>query len=139
MSDLREQLAFYRGIVAPDVSRAGVRVYELKIGKNPTSNGFHYELVLIQSTRNDRQVGGRIQMDLEGSKDGAQQTVKLDDALIGSDKNLQFSFKYFEEFSGDFRLPDGFKPMRVIVTLTPATAGTPNVREQFDWAKVIKG
>lgn len=139
VADLREQLAFYRGIVAPDVSRAGVRVYEFKVVKNATSNTFHYELVLIQSNRNDRQVGGRILMDIEGLQNGVQQTVKLDETSMTSAKNLQFSFKYFEEFSGDFELPAGFKPIRVLVTLAPDANGSPNVKEQFDWAKVIKG
>lgn len=139
VSDLREQLAFYRGIVAPDVSRAGLRVYEFKVGKNPTSNAYHYELVLIQSSRNDRQVGGRILVTIDGVQGGAQQTIKLDDMLKGESKTLQYSFKYFEEFNGDFSLPEGFKPLRVVVTLAPTATGTPNVREQFDWAKVTKG
>lgn len=139
VSDLREQLAFYRGIVSPDVSRAGVRVYEFKLGKNPTSNLFHYELVLIQSTRNDRLVGGDILMDIEGLKDGTQQILKLREIATGTVKDLQFSFKYFEEFSGEFQLPEGFKPMRVLVTLAPDASGSPHVKEQFDWLKLIKG
>ena len=139
VSDLREQLAFYRGIVAPDVSKAGVRVYEFKVVKNPTSQAYQYELVLIQSTRSERQVGGRIQIQIEGISRGAQQTLKLDETLAGSAQNLQFSFKYFEQFTGDFRLPEGFKPIRVLVTLVPTTAKSPSVREQFDWARIMKG
>lgn len=138
VSDLREQLAFYRGIVAPDVSRAGVRVYEFKLSKTPTSTQFHYELVLIQSSRNDRVVGGKIAVSIEGMRGGAQEAVKLDQLIMGETKNLQFSFKYFEEFSGDFRLPEGFKPMRVWVTLAPDATGIPAVKEQFDWVKIIK-
>ena len=139
VSDLREQLAFYRGIVAPDVSKAGVRVYEFKVVKNPTSQVYQYELVLIQSTRSERQVGGRIQIQIEGISNGSQQTLKLDETLAVSAQNLQFSFKYFEQFTGDFRLPEGFKPIRAQVTLVPTTAKSPSVREQFDWDKITKG
>lgn len=139
VSDLREQLAFYRGIVSPDLSRAGVRVYEFKVAKTNTSNTFHYELVLIQSVRHDRQVGGRIQMNVEGLKDGTRQTLKLDEIVMGTAKNMQFSFKYFEEFNGDFRLPAGFKPARVLVTLATDVEGAPDVREEFEWSKIIKG
>ncbi|HVT37369.1 MAG TPA: DUF6776 family protein [Nevskiaceae bacterium] len=138
VADLREQLAFYRGIVSPDLSRAGVRVYEFKVDKSTTSNAYRYELVLIQSVRHDRQVGGRVQIDVEGTKDGAAQTFKLDDAALGGAKNLQFSFKYFEEFNGEFHLPAGFRPVRVVVTLATDQADAPDVKEQFDWDKVTK-
>lgn len=138
VSDLREQLAFYRGIVAPDTSRAGVRVYEFKLVKTPTSNVYRYELVLIQSTRSERQVAGRIALELEGVSHGAQQTLKLDASLLSPAQDLEFSFKYFEEFTGELRVPPGFRPMRILVTLVPATAKVPNVKEQFDWAKTIQ-
>jgi hypothetical protein len=138
VADLREQLAFYRGIVSPDLSRAGVRVYEFKVDKSTTSTGFHYELVLIQSVRHDRQVGGRIQIDMEGTKDGVAQTLKLEDAALGGAKTLQFSFKYFEEFNGEFHLPPGFRPVRVTVTLATDQADVPDVKEQFDWDKIVK-
>src|SRR5690606_11397000 len=42
VSDLREQLAFYRGIVAPEQSRAGVRVYEFKVEPGTEQGAFRY-------------------------------------------------------------------------------------------------
>ncbi|MFP5306010.1 MAG: DUF6776 family protein, partial [Gammaproteobacteria bacterium] len=69
-SDLREQLAFYRGIVAPEQSRAGVRVYELKLLPGAEADRYRYELVLIQSVRHDKRVAGRIALELVGQRGG---------------------------------------------------------------------
>ncbi|MEQ1440685.1 DUF6776 family protein [Fontimonas sp. SYSU GA230001] len=139
-SDLREQLAFYRGIVAPEQSRAGVRVYEFKLAPGAAAGGIHYELVLIQSVRHDKRVAGRIELELVGQQDGAE--TRLPWAKITSDDgaaNLVFSLKYFEEFAGDIRLPPGFQPTRVVVTLIPDGNGMPRVEESFDWVRVFNG
>jgi hypothetical protein len=138
VSDLREQLAFYRGIVSPDLARAGVRVYDLKLTPGPTNpRAFHYELALIQSVRHDRRIGGSINLLLEGTKNGIKQTLRWEDVATGDAKNLLFSFKYFEEFSGDLTLPEGFKPIRVSARLVTDVEGAPPVEDQFDWDKIV--
>lgn len=137
VSDLREQLAFYRGIVSPDLARAGVRVYDLKLTPGAKPNAFHYELALIQSVRHDRRIGGSINLLLEGMKNGVKQTLRWEDLVTGDAKNLLFSFKYFEEFSGDLSLPEGFKPMRVTARLVTDVEGAPPVEDQFDWNKIV--
>lgn len=137
VSDLREQLAFYRGIVSPELSRAGVRVYDFKLSRSTASNAFRYELVLIQSVRHDRRIGGQVQLVVEGTQNGVRQTLKLDEVALGANKDLAFSFKYFQEFGGDFRLPPGFRPEQVTVTLSTDVPGAPDVREQFEWSKAL--
>ena len=136
-ADLREQLAFYRGIVSPDLSRAGVRVYDLKLTQGKDDRTYRYELALIQSVRHDRRIGGRIELTLEGMQGGARQTLRWDDLVSGDAKNLLFSFKYFEEFSGELHLPAGFKPLRVTARLVTDVEGAPPVEDQFDWGKIV--
>jgi hypothetical protein len=137
VSDLREQLAFYRGIVSPDLARAGVRIYDLKLTPGANPRAFHYELALIQSVRHDRRIGGNINLLLEGTKSGVKQTLRWEDVATGDNKNLLFSFKYFEEFSGELSLPEGFKPMRVTAKLVTDVEGAPPVEDQFDWDKIV--
>lgn len=136
VSNLREQLAFYRGIVSPDLSRAGVRVYDLKLKRSKTSESYLYDLVLIQSVRHDRRMSGRIELAIEGVSDGQPHTLNWSNVSPGSSKNLLFSFKYFEEFSGELRLPAGFKPLRVTARLL-MDGGMPTIEDQFDWNKIV--
>lgn len=139
-SDLREQLAFYRGIVAPEQSRAGVRVYEFKMAAAPEPGRFRFELVLIQSVRHDKRVAGRIGLELVGQRDGAEARLPWA-ALVADDaaRNLLFSLKYFEEFSGEIVVPQGFEPGRVVVTLVPEGDSAARVEESFDWDRILSG
>lgn len=130
---LREQLAFYRGIVSPKEARAGVRVQELKMQR--TAVGWNYNLVLIQSVREEARIAGTIALSIEGVQGATKKTLAMADLLMAGDKNLVFSFKYFEEFKGEFRLPSGFKPLQAVVTLTPVD-DRPAIVDQFDWAKI---
>lgn len=138
VSDLNEQLAFYRGIVSPELSRAGVRVYDFKLSKAAASGTFRYELILIQAVRHNRKIGGRIQIAIEGQQNGSRQTLALNEISLGDSKELTFSFKYFEEISGEFQIPADFRPEQVTVTLVAEGAGAQNVREQFQWNKAFK-
>lgn len=135
-ADLREQLAFYRGIVSPDEANAGVRVYDFKVEKSKIGASYRFDLVLIQSVRHERRVEGRIDASISGLTRGQRQTLKLSDIAVGDARNLVFSFKYFQEFSGDFRLPEGFRPVRVTVSVVPDGAGQSAVEEQYDWSKI---
>lgn len=138
VSDLNEQLAFYRGIVSPELSKVGIRIYDLKLSKLPASDTFRYELVLIQAVRHNRKITGRIQIAIAGQSQGTRQVLSLDDLMVEGDGQIAFSFKYFEEIAGEFRLPPGFKPEQVDVTLVADGAGEQNVSSQFSWEKSFK-
>lgn len=133
-ASLREQLAFYRGIASPNQSGAGVRVQDLRVRKSGES--WHYELVLIQSVREETRIAGKAGVTIEGVLNGkTPQTLDLAGLVSAGDQNLVFSFKYFEEFSGDFKLPAGFKPSKVTVKLTPVDA-RPEVVDEYPWASI---
>ncbi len=130
---LREKLAFYRGIASPDETKAGVRVQELKMHKK--DGLWHYELVLIQSVREESRIAGNADLRIDGVMGSKPQSYGLASLITTGEKNLVFSFKYFEEFSGDFKLPAGFKPLKAVVTLNPAD-DRPTVVNQFEWANI---
>ncbi|MGH8446458.1 MAG: DUF6776 family protein [Solimonas sp.] len=138
-SDLREQVAFYRGIAAPDQARAGVRVQELRLDKPANrKNVYRFFLTLIQSVRHEKRVGGRVELTIVGRSSGsAERRIALQELAPDVARNLLFSLKYFEEFSGEFQLPDGFTPQRMLVTLVPSSDGAPQTEEGFDWQRVL--
>ena len=136
VADLQEQVAFYRGIVSPDASRAGVRVYEFKVYPTAVTNVFRYDLVLIQSVRHDRRVAGRVEISLHGVSGGQTTVHRLSDLALSGERNLLFSFKYFEEFGGEFRLPNGFRPTRAVVSVVPDGGSVPKVEDGFEWSKI---
>ncbi len=136
-ADLREQLAFYRGIVSPQESQTGVRVYEFKVSKAAQPDQYHYELVLIQSVHHDKRLAGTIDVVFDGAKAGQKQSFKLSDTVVGDRKNLLFSFRYFQELSGTFRIPEGVRPSRATVQLLPE-GDSPKVEDEYDWTKIVQ-
>lgn len=130
---LREQLAFYRGIASPNETKAGVRVQEFKVRKKDAQ--WHFEMVLIQSVREESRIAGTAVVRIEGIQGGKPQGYPLANLITAGEKNLVFSFKYFEEFSGEFKLPAGFKPLKVVVTLDPAD-DRPTVVNDYEWANI---
>ena len=135
-SNLREQLAFYRGIASPQQSSEGLRVYDLKISPQLQAAGsYNFELLLIQPMHHNHPVKGRAKLAVTGLQDGKARTYRFARLLVGGRKSLLFSFKYFQELDGSIQLPKGFRPLRVTVTLQQADR-KPRVDESFDWSKV---
>ena len=137
VSDLKEQLAFYRSIVSPEQSRAGIRIYDFRLSKAESSDTFRYELVLIQAVRHERKIDGRILILIEGQQDHTRRSLSLEELAMGDAQARTFSFRYFEEISGEFRLPPGFRPEQVKVNLVAESNGQ-NVEQQFDWGRAFK-
>ncbi len=137
LAGLKEQLAFYRGIVSPEQSRAGVRVYQLAVRTDPSDPGLHlYDLVLIQSLRHDRTISGRVTIQLRGLLDGRQVAYDLGQLPLGGQNALTFSFKYFQQLGGTFRLPSRMQPTSVRVVLEGD--GSPQVEESYKWDEVFR-
>jgi hypothetical protein len=132
-ASLREQLAFYRGVMSPQALLSGLHVNELRVSTGP-SGVFHYDLVLVQAARQDRHASGRVELRVIGRDRRVQRSLSLPELGIGG--ALRFSFRHFQELSGEMKLPTGFKPERVVVTLLPDSGDTPHVEQDFEWSRV---
>ena len=137
-SNLREQLAFYRGIVSPKESSEGLRIYDFKVDGRSKSDVYDFDLLLVQVIHHDRRVSGTAQVRFDGVQDGKSASYSLSSLALGKDPSLDFAFKYFQEIEGRFKLPKGFRPLRVTVTLDPKQ-GLPKVENEYDWAKIRRG
>lgn len=137
-ADLREQVAFYRGIVSPDEAQTGFRVMEMHATPMDKPRQWNLDLVLVQSSRKDKKVDGQIKGELAGlDAKGKVQTLNLEQVLLSDDKTVAFSFKYFEELSIQVGLPEGFRPLRVNVSLMPQDKSLTQVDEAFEWANIL--
>lgn len=136
LAALKEQVAFYRGIVSPEESSAGVRVYELQMRPGSEPDLYQYDLVLIQVMRHDSTVGGNADLVFIGLQDGQPRNYRLAELEVERGKTLLFSFRYFQQLNGSIRLPRGFAPSRVQVDVV--RNGNPPIRFQqaYDWNKV---
>jgi len=134
MLEMREELAFYRGIVSPQGGKAGLQVQRFQVRPVDASGRYTFELVLTQLKRNDRYARGTVSLELKGAKAGKAQSLALTDLLVDEPGSLKFKFRYFQEFSGDFELPEGFVPESVVIKVQPSGKGQPDgVEKTVEW------
>lgn len=131
--ELKEELAFYRGIVSPKDGSRGLKLQDFDMTRGINDRHWRYKLVLTQVLNNDRLATGSIALEISGVRDGQPSRFGLKDLSEGDIDELTFRFKYFQDFEGDLVLPDGFEPGQVIVTIDPRGKRLDRFEETFDW------
>lgn len=133
---LKEEVAFYRGIVAPENSSAGVRVQSLRVAANGQPRGFTYKLVLTQMDKDSKPAKGSVNILLQGIKDKAPAEFAVDQLAGKDNAAYRFQFKYFDKSEGDIILPEAFMPTRVVVEVTTESPKRTRVESVYSWQEV---
>ena len=130
----REEVEFYRGIVAPGDVQSGLRIHRFSLEGGSGAGEYHYDLVLTQLKHNDSLVTGVVDWKIAGLMLGEPGELALAGVTNPAVKHLKFRFRYFQELAGTIRLPDGFEPEKVILNVVPEGKGKPpSVKQTFDW------
>jgi hypothetical protein len=128
--ELKEEVAFYRSIVAPRESSRGLRIQRFKITPSNQNKTFRYKLVLTQVIKNNRNTRGKIEIHIEGVQKGKHRTMSLAEVSVEKQNELPFKFKYFQSFEGDLIIPGDFVPSRVNVKVV---SNRVTLDKTFDW------
>lgn len=135
--ELKQEVAFYRGIVAPTEAASGLHITDLTFDPLGGGNGFHFKLVLTQVLKNEYIVRGRVRIFIDGLQAGRQKQLSLSEVSGGKlQDDLSMHFKYFQNIEGDIVLPDGFVPSSVVVDLIPTGKGRTRIKKNFEWADI---
>ncbi len=137
MLELREEVAFYRGIVGPADITKGLQIQSFMVKRNGETNTYRYRLIMTQYGKNTRPVQGVAKMRVAGVQDGKPRELELRDIDSQGRAYMKFRFKYFQELAGEMALPEGFVPLKVILKTIPQGKGVPRTERTFSWAEVI--
>jgi len=137
MLELKEEVAFYRGIVAPMETASGLNIPSLQMTEIGEAGVYRFKLVFTQMKSNQHVVKGYAQVVFEGVKDGTQVQLSLKEVSGGALNKLKLRFKYFQNNEGEIVLPKGFLPSRVLVELVPNGKGMTRLKKTFDWSDII--
>jgi hypothetical protein len=131
----REEVKFYRGIMAPGDVPSGLHIHRLELTRGLQSDDYHYDLVLTQMKHHDRIVTGQVEWKIIGNNGGETRELKLSDVTRPEVDHLGFRFRYFQHLTGIIRLPKGFRARMVVLSVkaTGKDAVDP-VEQSFDWA-----
>lgn len=126
---LREELAFYRGIVSPSDARRGVRIHDLEV--DGVGEAWRYRLMLIQAMQHDRQAQGTATLTVFGTAAGEPASFAV------HPDGTAYDFRYFQALDGDILLPQGFTPDRIEVVLQPRSERETAIQQTFDWPGAV--
>ncbi len=133
--ELKEELAFYRGIVSPRDASRGLRLQKFTFEENGNSRSYRYKVVLSQVLKNDRVARGNVQLAFEGLQSGEPKVLKLRDVTEKRINELNYKFKYFQNIEGNIEIPAGFVAARIVLRIFPRGRRQDMIEKTFDWPK----
>ncbi len=133
--ELKEELAFYRGIVSPRDASRGLRLQKFTFEENGNSRSYRYKVVLSQVLKNDRLARGNVQLLFEGLQKGQPVVLKLRDVTEKRINDLKYKFKYFQNIEGIVEIPIGFTASRIILRIFPRGRKQDMIEKTFNWPK----
>jgi hypothetical protein len=133
--ELKEEVAFYRGIITPRDAAQGLYLQSFKVEPNGTPRGYRYKVILTQVFQNEHHARGTLRLSIEGSHNQQPTVLALSDVTEKRIKELEYRFKYFQNMEGDIQLPAGFKPKRAIVSVLPSGRSNDEatIEKTYDW------
>jgi hypothetical protein len=134
MLALKQEVAFYRGIVAPAEAASGLGITSFQVTDIGGERAYRFKLVMTQLKTNNRMVKGDVRISLEGVRNGQQERLGLKEISGGALDKLKLRFKYFQNIEGEIVLPEGFLPSRVRVEVVPVGKGWTRFKKTFDWS-----
>jgi hypothetical protein len=134
MLEMRQEVAFYRGIVNSEDVAPGLRIQSFKLRQADAAQ-FQYRLVLTQLASTKARIQGKAEIALSGLRNGAETDLPAVELLSeAGTADLRFSFRNFQELRGVLNLPAGFIPLRVHLRAVPKDGGV--VERTFSWTDV---
>ncbi len=125
----RQDLAVYRGVIAPGSSGSALQVQQLHITAEDAANHFVAHLILMQGGKPDATVSGEVSVRVTGELKGESALI---DAL-GSAAKGTVSFRYYQAVDYQIALPDGFHPAEVQITLRDSRKNATAATQSFPW------
>lgn len=135
----QQDLAFYKGVLAPGTRREGVRIKAFELQATDKSTHFRYKILLSRVGKGEEPLEGQLQVAIVGKQ--GDQDVTLDLASLQADESVQsfnFAFKHFQAIpeAGRFAellLPEGFIPREIKVRAE--VKGQNPLLRTFKWNK----
>lgn len=121
----QQDLAFYKGVLAPASRREGLRIKAFELQATDRPAHFRYKILLSRVGKGDTPLEGQLQVSVLGRQ--GEQAVTLELAALTQglpdalpEQAIAFSFKHFQaipaaERFAELKLPGGFVPLEVKV------------------------
>lgn len=136
ISGLKEEVALYKGLMDPKSLSQGLQIAGLELSQLSSEGVYRYELLLTQVALRRSYISGDMRLEVSGRFDSegadGEAVLSLTELNPAVAYPVKFKFRYFQDLSGQLRLPDGFQPVRVLVTASQK--GKQPLTATFPWS-----
>ena len=133
---LQADLAFYRRLGGANGSQAPLAVHYLELQATQSPQVYRIIFTLTQNLRWAAVIAGRVQLGVDGIRDGVAVHLTGEELLAESAEPLSFKFKYFQQLERLITLPEGFEASRLTVRLRSGRLRTP-VEQSMEWQSLF--
>jgi len=131
--DLKEELAFYRGIVTARGKTQALDIQSFKVQQDGDEGQYRYKLVLTRVMKNDKVVKGSVILTVAGEQEGSFKELSLGELSAKGEDDLKLQFRYFQRLEGLLTLPEGFVPHRVLLQVTTKGKKRARLEKAYNW------
>ena len=136
IANLQADLAFYRRLGGANGSQAPLAVHYLELQPTQSPRVYRIIFTLTQNLRWASVISGRIQLGIDGIRNGVAQHLTQDQLLAESAEPLKFKFKYFQQLERLITLPKDFEASRLTIRLRSGSLRTP-VEQSMEWQSLF--
>ncbi|MCL6270498.1 hypothetical protein M3P05_11250 [Sansalvadorimonas sp. 2012CJ34-2] len=136
---LSRDIRFYQNIMNPELANQGVSVKSFELQPAGDSGRFQWKMTVVQNGKNHRFQKGRLLARLEGFRNGKKAGYDFAELTPEFNKGGEkLGFRYFQGIPGDgiwgsLKLPEGFEPERLDVTIQLSSPSKKVTKKSFDW------
>jgi Family of unknown function (DUF6776) len=138
-SKVEEELTFLRSMVADKKTRNGIQIREFKLERAGEKGVYRYRFAITRSDKGSDLATGSIFIAVDGIRNGQPKWLPLREITDNNAETLLMKFKQFQDVEGVIRLPDSFKPNKMIVEIKPNNNKLSPVKQRFNWAITSQG
>ena len=138
-SKIKEELTFLRSMVANKETRDGIQIRKFKLERAGAKGVYRYRFAITRGDKGADMATGSIFIGVDGIRDGQPKWLPLRDITDDNSEMLPMRFKQSQDVEGVIRLPDSFKPKKMIVEIKPNSDKLSPVMQRFDWTVTSEG
>mgnify|MGYP000051679363 FL=1 len=131
---LEQDVMFYRQVMTPELAEPGLIIAEFTVQPSNLPATYHYRAVFRQAGAGDRELKGKVQIDVMGTRAGEKVLLPLQDLVFGVETvNTVLNFRYFQNIEGELVLPADFQPMQVEIRAESMEPQQRKLEKLFNW------
>lgn len=117
---LQQDLAFYKGVLAPASRKEGLRIRSFELQSTDSPRNFRYKLLLSRVGEDNKPLKGKVRITVVGKQAGKAVTLDLAQLSPEWQGATAFSFKHMQAIPeggrfAELQLPEDFTPSQVNV------------------------